>query len=675
MINSKRILVFVPLAILSQAGLTLGENFTLNPTPVQSSTFAPSYTPEQKPTQSSTLAEPHVKLLLPENKTTFRIGEPIVLIMEFTGEAEGYTVDTAADGKQPTADTISISPEIGITHWLDEMNGGSRFRRDSFVLANLSKSPTRVTLALNDTLRFDRPGRYKVKITTSRIYPPRSAGLLQSAITLTTNEVAFAFVPMSKDEEAKEVKRLSALLDAKRDRQNDERMAAELSYLTGDASTREKVRRFRNPELRVANYHYHMFYGLYIAKNRALVVRLLETALRDATQPVESRLLSAASQIRFLQENNAAPLDPREVGPNFSPRDHPRLLEIQNEYITELAATLSKRTGASLTTTALTILSNTKENSSNATALTLEARRVLVQHFDSLHPFTQEYLLRAIWEDLRSAAFASSLKKMLAVSGIASLGVHDTALKRLIELAPEEGKAYVIAKIRDPNARGDPEVLGSLKDESLPEVDNSLLEQIRLLATSARGVDRIQLQHKASLMVRYATGTIYQEMREFYRETGVKLPLDSRAPLLAYLAKQNEEEAIPLIEQALSDLKPGEDFNLLPRLTKLYYSDGIAELLKRRLESDEPYTASHAAYLIGVLGKSDDEAVLAARLERWRREWEDRPVEADANMQGSVERELIYALLTGKAWKLTAEHAKELKQSCVTNLCRKSIRE
>jgi hypothetical protein len=532
-----------------------------------------------------------------------------------------------------------------------------------------------VTLALNDTLRFDRPGRYKVKITTSRIYPPRSAGHLQSPITLTTNEVAFAVGPMSKDEEAKEVKRLSDLLDAKRDRQIDERIAAELSYLTGDVATREKVRRYRNPETRIAYYHYHMMYGLYIARNRALVVRLLEAALRDAKQPVETQLLSTVSQLRFLLENNASQLEPVEAGPSVGPKDHPRLREIQSEYITELAATLSKRTGASLTTTALTILSNTKENSSNATALTLEARRVLVQHFDSLPPFTQEYLLRAIWEDLRSVALVSSLKKMLAVNGTGSQGVHDTALKRLIELAPEEGKAYVIAKIRDPNGRGDPEILGSLKDESLPEVDNSLLEQIRRLATSARGVDRVQLQHKASIMVRYATGSIYQEMIEFYRETGVKLPLDSRAPLLAFLAKQNEDEAIPLIEQALSEIKPGEDFNLLPRLTKLYYSDGIGELLKRRLESDEPYTASHAAYLIGVHGKSGNEAVLAARLERWRREWGARPVEADANMQGSVERELIYALLTGKAWKHTAEHAKELKQSCVTNLCRNSIRE
>jgi hypothetical protein len=50
-----------------------------------------------------------------------------------------------------------------------------------------------------------------------------------------------------------------------------------------------------------------------------------------------------------------------------------------------------------------------------------------------------------------------------------------------------------------------------------------------------------------------------------------------------------------LIEQAVSELKPGEYPMLLSELTALYYSESIGTLLKKLLERDDPGIASHAA--------------------------------------------------------------------------------
>lgn len=648
MINSKTIFAFVVLAIVAQGALTLAQT----PTP----------------------SDVHVKLVLADNKSTFRIGDPIVLFMEFSADVDGYTVDMLPDRKEPGTDNVSISPDTGFTHWLDEMTGKSQLGRHVFSTVKLSKTPTRVSLALNDTLRFERAGRYKVKVATRRVAPASSTMEHLPPILLTTNEVAFEIIPMSEEEEKKEIKRLSELLSAKRDWQMEERVTAELSYLTGDASSREKVRRFLNPEERSGNYFAHIMYGLYIARNRPLVLRLLETGMRDPNQPVESSLLSVVSQLRFLRETEGAPIETRVGGVTHIANANPRFAEIQNEYIAELAATLNKRSGKSLTTTAMTILSATKKGSENAALLTREARRVLIQHFDSLHPFSQEYLLRMFWDELRDVALVGSLKKMLVYSSTSSKNVHDSALKRLIELAPEEARPYVIEQIRNPASLVELEILGSLSDKSLPEVDNSLLEQIRGLAGSKRSFDQIYFKHKASLAARYATENIYQEMLKLYREVGVKLPLESRAVLLAYLAKQNETEAIPLIEEALEEVPPEQVFNFLPKLTVLYYSEGIGTVVKKRLDASDPQAASNAAYLIGKHGTAADKSVLEARLERWRQEWGERQMEADANLQGMVERELVYALLHGQSWKLTDERAKELKQSCVTKMCQQSNR-
>ena len=148
---------------------------------------------------------------------------------------------------------------------------------------------------------------------------------------------------------------------------------------------------------------------------------------------------------------------------------------------------------------------------------------------------------------------------------------------------------------------------------------------------------------------------------------------DTRAALLAYLAKQNESEAIPLIEQTLLTIQPNEDFNFLPKLTKLHYSEAIGDLVKKRLDSEEPFAASNAAYLIGLHGTVRDEVVLQARLERWRKDWGSRVTEADNNQQGMIEREIVYALLFGKAWKLSPEREKELKQSCLSKMCRQTV--
>ena len=105
---------------------------------------------------------------------------------------------------------------------------------------------------------------------------------------------------MSEDDEAAELKRLSDLLAASHNWQTDEETAKQLSFLTGDPSTREKVRRFLNPERQGGNYQSHIWYGLFIARNRQLVLKLLEAGLRDPNTAVSSQLLHAVTKLRVF---------------------------------------------------------------------------------------------------------------------------------------------------------------------------------------------------------------------------------------------------------------------------------------------------------------------------------------------------------------------------------------
>ncbi|HKR21898.1 MAG TPA: hypothetical protein VJS17_04845, partial [Pyrinomonadaceae bacterium] len=225
--------------------------------------------------QTPTPADVHLKLSLAENKTVYRIGEPIVVVMEFTADRDGYLIEFLPDGNQPGSDTVVISPDTGVIRWIDDI--ANNVPRHVFSTEKLSSSPKRLEISLNDRLRFDSPGRYTVNVTTRRVSLAGSKG----PFTLQTNPVSFEVQSMSDEDESKEIKRLSALLAVAGDWQSEDKIAKQLFYLTGDPSTREKVRRFLHPEDRKGNYHTHLWFGLFIARNRALVLKLLESGMRD----------------------------------------------------------------------------------------------------------------------------------------------------------------------------------------------------------------------------------------------------------------------------------------------------------------------------------------------------------------------------------------------------------
>jgi hypothetical protein len=273
------------------------------------------------------------------------------------------------------------------------------------------------------------------------------------------------------------------------------------------------------------------------------------------------------------------------------------------------------------------------------------------------------------WDLLNDPSLLPSLKKMLASTGPASKNIHESALKRLMEISPEEARSYVLAEIRNPSSLVDLEVLGKLPDETLPEVDAVLLEQIRRLAPVPMFVF---LQYRTALAARFASKAIYADLMDIYRNAGGKMPAQALPGLLAYFARHNESEGLALLTQEL-DRSPAGQFSLLTDFTRLYFSDGVDALLRKRLESDDQEIASTAVYLISLHGGPDDQKVIEQRLERWRKDWGNRMAEADANLQGRLEAELIRALGSGKSWKPSIEKFKELQRSCLTKICKQQF--
>src|SRR5262245_16332282 len=343
-------------------------------------------------------ADVQVRLSLAGGKSVYRTGEPIRLALSFTSEVDGYKLNVTTPASPE--DEILVTPDDGVFRWLDEYSGKHGYATDIMTMQKITTTPVVVALTLNDLFRFDRPGKYTVQVKTCRVSGAERPHDPVPIIKLATNEVSFEVVAMTAAEEEQEVRRLSSLLDAARNHKEEARISEELSYLAGEASTREKARRYIFSDGRSGNSYENIFYyGLFIARDRALVRQLLEGALRDPNRPVTHQFLHTLTRLRLLQEGG----EPPSAG-GFDEPGHPnqqRYSDIQEEYLGELTASLAKRTGKNRTTTAMTILLNSPKDADHPTPMLDAARKILLQEFEGLSILDKELLLNGCWDKFR----------------------------------------------------------------------------------------------------------------------------------------------------------------------------------------------------------------------------------------------------------------------------------
>lgn len=119
---------------------------------------------------------------------------------------------------------------------------------DVIVRKPLSVAPVIVNLTINNLVRFDQPGKYKVKVATKRIWGGAAAPSVRSKPSpITSNELEFEIKEMSLAEKRAEVESITKLMDSAKTLPQYQVVEARLDYLTGDVSTIEKVKRFLKP--------------------------------------------------------------------------------------------------------------------------------------------------------------------------------------------------------------------------------------------------------------------------------------------------------------------------------------------------------------------------------------------------------------------------------------------
>jgi hypothetical protein len=146
---------------------------------------------------------------------------------------------------------------------------------------------------------------------------------------------------------------------------------------------------------------------------------------------------------------------------------------------------------------------------------------------------------------------------------------------------------------------------------------------------------------------------------------------------LGYFARINDQEAIPLIEERLAKSDDKSGSSIFFYLTRVNFTEGMENLLRKRLESDESDVASTASYYLSKYGGKENKKLIETRHNRWLKEWGERDQELDnpkadatTRNQAMLQVNLLESLIGAKSWNLSKAEIYQLKLKCVTQTCR-----
>ena len=581
--------------------------------------------------------------------SAFNPGDPIRLQLVFTARRPGLSLNVTATTPPSPVDTVILTPLDGVFNWMEDQAGGHRYAPDYAALANLEPGkPVTVTLTLNDVYRFDAPGRYHVHVSSRRLSGGmQDLGRVLSA--LTSNDLTFDINTLNARAEAAEADRLEQEIRAATDQRTAQALAEQLDYLAGDAATKAKLSLFLQPKT-FYPFGVDVAAGLWIARNRKLVVLRLEEALGDPAQMLDAGTGVFETTVALASRLQTLPVPASDI--------EARLCHL-------VGATLPQRAGAALVDAARTLFVTLIRNKQIGSPDFQLAREVLITHFEDVDQYNVDWLLNAHGKYLDDPRLNPILLRMLQKPNVSRSAIlHYLGLHNSDHVRPVFASELCAAHPASFNELLDTTI------ETIPEADTCLLDRIRQVAAESDfrvGFNSIELQNRIGLAARFASPAIYDALFALYTSGGKHWPSQAQGYALAYLNKWRPSEAGPLLDAALPPDAAQMDPNITFALFQAGSSGTLLPFLRDRLTQASPGQAETAAYYISQHGPATDRYLLRARLDHWHAEWLGKDIPAD---QARLEAELTSAFAYGANWQAPEAERDTLRSACLTQICR-----
>jgi hypothetical protein len=589
-------------------------------------------------------------------QTSFRMGEPIGLELSFTSTAPGkYSAFGGGSdrmGMEALSEKFSVSPAEGATDPLaDYFKGGMAIGGLGWSRA-LSAAPTAVKKDLNQWLRFDRPGHYRVRAISSRV------STQHKPVEVESNEIAIELVddPAWRAARSAEASHILRTVAKSGDSQVfQQRMAAarQLWYLDTPDSIRESARLLDGSDVQVEQL---LRLGLMASSRRALAIETMEGLLADPAQPIAPVFLETLSR---LESSTTA------------------------DSSAKLAGTLAAKAGGAKAVSLETLILAADSPAS----VSASQRAAMAGIFFELPADRQAAMLSSEWTRVSGPAMIPVLRKIYDAvpdsrnppPAQAALGA--SAIERLYELEPAQGRALILAEMARPFPRFPFETLALLPDATLPELDEKWIANLEL----ERG--QAAWHEVEELIARYGTGAILGRTKAFY----ARVDAESRArpetvndpplrlatpacdpPLFAYFLRTDPEYGEKLLRGVMAErsFEMGRCWAHAIGETARYFVSPRWESVA--LDGLNDSTVAVKIDAVKALGRYGSPAALARlwdSLQYFHDWWKDR---AGAINDENRQLEWAYAQTFPQAanWILTGDDLARAATLCITDGCR-----
>lgn len=619
-------------------------------------TTALAQLPEQTPTPP---IDPKIdfKVSVVGKRNEFHIGEIIPIELFFSSRTrKRYEINEAQYDRSGRMhyENFVVTPADGAEDPLAEY-----FRPDSAHIGGgitgfnfLEPKPWTIQLNLNEWIRFTKPGEYRLKVSSRRVKKIDSSGPYgKTPVTAISNEIVLKIIPRDPDWEKRAVDEATAILMSPSALHEDVRGNSAVShafetlrFLGTAEATRALVNQLGRKASDVFGGTCH--FGIVYSPERAVAREALEQALAEPDRPIDLTFLDTLIEVEQgdIKDEVAARKDEQKV-------------------LQDVARVLPGKCGEALLVSLYSLLDHFwirggKDLLPKDTVDRLVEQLIAV--FDRLTMEQQASLLSNRWENIKSPALLPLLKRysqqnfsdVSPAEYAYAIGIPGVALRRWFELDPASARPAIIKEISQPKPRFDMQELGMLPDQTLPEVEQLLIDHLR-------GNRDFQNASKlASLIARYATRAILpQVIRELDANIG-KWACEIQTPLLGYVLRLDPGAARPRIEKALAvQRKNSTPCNVLCGIALIHYDPLLEELAIRALDnrSDD----GDAIGLLSGFGSAAAEEVLWRHYGKWCQRWAGR--EGQLNSQAvsrdpgttsdlDVGRSFVREIVEGKGW-------------------------
>jgi hypothetical protein len=610
------------------------------------------------------------------NQTVFHIGELINLRLAYTlaaGSGKTYVISSSSYDRSGRLgiERYDVQPSNG---WDDPLQpyfqsfsgfiGGGLFSTNK-----LTTAPVIVSRDLNEWVRFNMPGVYRVSVTSTRVQPADHA-LASAPLEVCSNEISLQIVAATREWQAEALHDALSILDklapglpAVQAQQAVDRQQAVaiLRYLGTPGAAIAMADRLNDD----AN-KFQFLLGLAATPARDTALEHMHQRLHDPEFPVSDIFLQALSLI-------ALPPDVASSRPDQRSR-------LEEQFEKELLQTVTTKRGKAL---AVSLYSLVNAAGMRSQQLSPDDRRDLTRHlakmFDSLPLDDQAGLLGYRWQNLDKEIMLPLLPKLAErysdypdlreMHAYQANQVSAVALLHWYEMGPGQARSAIIAEIVRPKPRYGQEILGILEDKTLPEVEQQLAEHLLANAGSQEQI--------ASLIFRYGSARIEPQVVSYLDPLLGKMACAIQEPLLAYMLRVDRSASASLLQRAMEARGPGFsacNHSLLVEVASLHDDPMLQDIAMTALNDRDPQVAENAATYLGKFGTSSTEAALWKRLTSWNGQWKGREAELryipGESMQGTYEAglgtNLIDAIATGQEWLTTETDLERLLNLSVT---------